>query len=285
MSLRRLAILLAAISLAVGACASPASSEPDISALVATSVKATIDAGASHTPIVLGPTASQTPHRINTVTPTATQAPTQTLLPPKVSVSLATNCRTGPGLGYPQLASLKPGQVADVVGRSGDEDYWYIALPDQSVETCWIWGEYASVEGSVASVPVLTPEPSPVPQVVFTLYRHSFTECGTVRVSLVVVNTGYSTFRSARVQIRDVTADNNIYGPNTDSHPFGDNPSSCPKDKGSESLSPGATAYLVIPMKDFKAGNEAAAYVTLCTQDDAQGNCVTRGAYFRLPAD
>jgi hypothetical protein len=148
--------------------------------------------------------------------------------------------------------------------------------------------EGVSPSATVASpteLPVSTLPPTLVPQVVFTLYRHSFSECGSERVSFIVINNGFAKFESAKVQIRDVTADNNIYGPVTDNHPFGDNPSSCPRDKGSESLAPGATAYLVIPMQDIKSGNQAAAYVTLCTQDDAKGSCVTRGAYFILPGN
>jgi hypothetical protein len=285
----RVAILSLVLALIATACGSPAQTNPNLSATIDSAVKGTVDAQPSRTPIPASATPRQVPATpsdtpVSPDPPTATSV-SSTALSPKVSVSVATNCRTGPGISFPYVSSFEPGQESEVAGRSSEGDYWYIVDPDQTGKHCWIWGNYATVVGDVSALPVLTPEAPPAPRVDFTLYRHSFTECGLTRVSLIVVNNGLTTFSSSRVQIRDVTATNNIYGPNTDNHPFGDNPSSCPKDKGSETLPPGATAYLVIPMKDFKSGNEAAAYVNLCTEDDGKGTCVTKSAYFRLPAD
>lgn len=282
-----LSLVASLILAACGAPAAPASSGVDLAATVDASVKATVDAlpgqaAAAALPTAL-PTATPKPTLAVTQIPTETPVPAQ--LPASVGVSLATNCRTGPGLAYPQVFSLQPGQTADVKGRSADSSYWFIANPDQSGESCWIWGEYATVEGDVSSLPVLTPSPAPSPPVNFVMYRHSFSECGSTRVSLVVTNVGTVTFKSARVRIEDLTATNHVYGPNTLSDPFGDNPTSCPKDKSGSSLAPGGTAYIVIPMNDFHAGNEAGAYVTLCTGDDATGSCITRGAFFRLPSN
>ena len=251
---------------------------------------------ASQTAAAATPTAAQDLAAASTPAPTdqptgqptepPTAAPAQGSPAAQVSVSLATNCRTGPSLAYPLVFTLQPGQSAQIKGRSSDDGYWYIVNPDQSSQACWLVAEYATVQGNVASLPVVTADaPPPSPPVSFTMYRHSFTECGVTRVSLVVTNVGTATFKSARLRIEDLTATNHIYGPNTESNPFGDNPSSCPKDKGSGTLVPGATAYIVIPMPDFRSGNEAAAYVTLCTGDNLSGSCVTHAAYFRLPAN
>ncbi len=282
-----LSLLFSLMVAACGAPGAPAVSGVDLAATVDAAVNATVFARPSE------PVAASLPTALPTVTPQPTLAvtliPTQSPVPPtvpaQVGVSLATNCRTGPGLAYPRVFSLQPGQLADVKGRSTGNSYWFIANPDQSNDTCWIWGEYATVEGDVSSLPVLTPEPAPSPLVNFVMYRHGFSECGSTRVSLVVTNAGTVTFKSARVRIEDLTASNHVYGPNTLSDPFGDNPTSCPKDKSGSSLAPGATAYIVVPMDDFHAGNEAAAYVTLCTGDNATGSCITRGVFFRLPSN
>lgn len=281
MSLTRAALLSVAGPFLLSACALLTPSEPDISGTIEASVKGTIEARPSAPPPTVAEIPSQAPSP--TGTPTIEPSLTPTPLAAKVSVSQITNCRTGPGTKYPLVLALRPGQVAAVTARSAVEDYWYIANPDDSDEFCWLWGEHAVVEGDVGRLPVLTPEASPVPQIDFILYRHSISECGSRRVALIVINNSATTFNSARIHVEDLTTSEDLYGPKTDPKPFGDNPSSCPKDKGSESLLPGATAYIVVPMSPVEAGNDAVAHVKLCTGDDGGGSCVTKSAYFRLP--
>jgi hypothetical protein len=48
--------------------------------------------------------------------------------------------------------------------------------------------------GNTADLPVLTPEPAPIQEVDFTLYLHSFSDCGSS--PLTVVNTGPELFRN-----------------------------------------------------------------------------------------
>ncbi len=269
----------------LAACAVPTPSEAN---LIGTAVKGTVEAQASLPPITATPTPSQTPipsqtpTSISTLTPAATLTPTP--LPAMASVSLATNCRTGPGSAYPFVLSLKPGQVARVTARSTVEDYWYIVNPDQSDEYCWLWGEYATVEGDASILPVLTPEPSPIARIDFTMYRHSFSECGSTRVVFTVVNNSVTTFRSARIHVEDLSTSSDLHGPRKELEPFSDNPSSCPRDKDNF-FPPGAVAYILIPISPFEEGNDAIANVRLCTEDDGGGDCVTKSAYFRLPDD
>ncbi len=289
MSVSRAALLSFASLFVLAACSAPTPSDAELAAQIEEAVRGTVEAQASALPMTATPAPSHTPPTVHTpvptstFTPTTTATPAPTSLPPAASVSLVTNCRTGPGSAYPIVLSLKPGQVAQVTARSTVENYWYIANPDQSNEYCWLWGEYATVEGDASNLPVLTPPPAPTPQFVFSLYRHSFTECGVTRVVLVVVNKSGSTFRSARIHVEDLDTSDDLHGPRLDLEPFGDNPSSCPADKGSNSLPPGATAYLVIPISPFEGGHDAVAHIKLCTGDDGGGDCVTKSAYFRLP--
>lgn len=101
-----------------------------------------------------------------TLTPTLTLTPTITLTPtlekPMVSVSVDTNCRTGPGKIYDWIGALLTGEQAQVVGQSMDGQYWIIKNPDRAGE-CWLWGNYATVKGPTDALPKYTPPPTPTP--------------------------------------------------------------------------------------------------------------------------
>jgi hypothetical protein len=91
-----------------------------------------------------------------TPTPVATNTP----LVPQVSVSSATNCRTGPSTAYDLLWTMQPGQTADVVGKHTPTGYWIIKYPGGQ---CWLWGQYASVSGNIAALPEYPQPPTPTP--------------------------------------------------------------------------------------------------------------------------
>ena len=98
----------------------------------------------------------------STITMTPTITPTGTLSTPMVSVSLDTNCRTGPGVVYEYLTVLLVGEKAEVVGKytTVTPNYWVIKKDSY---TCWLWGKYATVEGDISSLPEMVPPPSPTP--------------------------------------------------------------------------------------------------------------------------
>lgn len=273
----RAALMSLGSLLVLAACAVPTPSEAD---LIETAVVGTVEALASLSPMTSTLSPTRTPTPTITLTPTAT--PTPTPPPPMARVSLATNCRGGPGSTYRFVMSLQPGQVAAVTAKSTVDNYWFIANPDQPNEYCWLWGEYATVEGDVSTLPVLTPAPSPTPRIDFVVYLHGFMQCGSTRVVLTVVNNSGTTFKTARVQAEDLNTSRILHGPKIDRHPFAGNPFDCPADHGNF-FPPGATAYIVIPIKSFKEGNDAMATIKLCTKDYGGGDCVTKPAYFRLP--
>jgi hypothetical protein len=131
------------------------------------------DASASQIPAVAtqadvqdqNPTAGQPdPTATDTPTPSLTPSITPTMTPsiPMVSVSVNTNCRKGPGIVYDNLAALLVGEQAEVVGKytAADPDYWIIK---KNSVTCWLWGEYATVEGNTSNLPEMVPPPTPTP--------------------------------------------------------------------------------------------------------------------------
>ena len=80
-----------------------------------------------------------------------------------VSVSVNTNCRTGPGRSYDYRGALLVGETEEIVALSTVPNYWYITNPDQPGEFCYLWGEYAIVVGDTQALPEFTPLPSPTP--------------------------------------------------------------------------------------------------------------------------
>jgi len=265
--------------LILAACAAPTPVETD---RFETAVMGTVEALASLPASTSTPTPSRTPTPTNTPTSTATLTPTAR--PPIASVSLATNCRAGPGSAYAFVLSFQPGEVAEVAAKSTVEDYWYIVSPDQPDENCWLWAEYVTVKGDVSTLPVLTPAPAPTPKIDFSVSLYGFKECGPTHVVLRVINNSGTTFMTASLEVVDLSASSGLNGPRIERHPFAQVPSDCPPDHGNF-FPPGAAAYIVIPLSSFTGGNDAMATVKLCTEDYGGGDCVTKPAYFRLPAN
>lgn len=120
-------------------------------------------AAASETPAMVVLVSSDTPAVTETpsLTPTITLTPTPSV--PEVTVTSATNCRTGPGTEYDLLYTLQPGQVAQIVGKDTPDNYWVITFPGGT--TCWLWGQYAVVTGNVAALAEYPVPPTPTPSV------------------------------------------------------------------------------------------------------------------------
>ncbi len=94
-------------------------------------------------------------------TPTSAAQPTQpaALTPtssvPMVSVSAATNCRTGPDPSDSLVLVFQPGATAQVVGKYSASNYWIINTPTGG--TCWLWGAYATVQGNTSTLAEIAP--------------------------------------------------------------------------------------------------------------------------------
>ncbi len=77
--------------------------------------------------------------------------PTATPAVPQLSVTSATNCRTGPGKAYDLVFTANPGPDYTVVGQYNRGGYWIIANPLGG--SCWVWAQNAVVSGSTADLP------------------------------------------------------------------------------------------------------------------------------------
>lgn len=160
-------VLIIAILIALQGCNLPGTADGELSVdeRAQTSVALTLAVergdeqpeGGGQVPV---PTITDTLVPSITLTPTVTL--TSSLETPIVSVSVDTNCRSGPGKIYDYIGALLVGERAEVIGLSMDGQYWIIKNPDQAGE-CWLWGNYATVVGPTASLPRYTQPPTPTP--------------------------------------------------------------------------------------------------------------------------
>lgn len=110
-------------------------------------------------PIIVVVTATPDPNLPAATVDPANPAPANPTGGVTVTVSQNTNCREGPGQAFNDVGALGPGQTAEVVGKDTHDNYWIIKLPSNPAITCWLWGQYASVNGDtsqIADVPTPT---------------------------------------------------------------------------------------------------------------------------------
>ena len=264
------------------ACASPAVSTPD-SNVVGTAIVQTIAVALTQTsqsiiPITgLGsPTAAFT-LALPTLTPTVTLTPTPLFTPtpivPLISVSVATNCRVGPGRAYDRVGALLVGEVAEVYGVDPTGNYWYIRNPDSGAEFCWLWGEYASLVGNTAALPVYTPPPTPTPAPDFEAVYVGKDSCSGWWVEIELENTGGISFKSVSLTLRD-TVTTTVLSIYTDG--FTDN-DGCSTSTTRDNLHPGAFRIVSAPAFTYNpAGHEIRATIMLCSNNGQTGTCISR---------
>ncbi|MGB2896710.1 MAG: hypothetical protein WBB65_11180 [Anaerolineales bacterium] len=224
------------------------------------------------------------PTNIEALTPSATTEPTTTPTQvPQVSVIENTNCRMGPGIDFLFQGVLRVGEVADVIGISTLPGYWYVTNAQLPEEGCWLWGEFAQVEGDIEVLPVYTPAPSPTPQVGFDVYVKSFMDCVDTRyVVFAVRNAGSERIWSGYVEVQDLGTGDTLYKAR-ERHPFAASVEpACPPGHGNE-LWPGETRYIHAPISSEFSGISGVGIITLCTADHQGGTCLTKYSYFNLP--
>lgn len=170
--LRVVSVVCVIFSLLLSGCGREMAQEesPDPEIFVQTMVAQTLTAMVETVPeeeveepeLVIEPSETPTITEVPTDTPIPTEAFTPTPSIPQVQVGVNTNCRRGPGLIYDILGYLLVGESAEVVGQYAEGDYWVVQNPDRPGE-CWLWGNYATLEGPIGDLPYFTPPPTPTP--------------------------------------------------------------------------------------------------------------------------
>ncbi len=208
-----------------------------------------------------------------TITLTSTPVFTSTPLVPQISVSVATNCRVGPGKVYDRVGALLVGQVAEVVGRNSTGNYWYIRNPDGNPQFCWLWGEYATLTGNYTVLPMFTPPPTPTPVPNFEASYSGLESCSGWWVDVDLENTGGINFKSVSMTVRD-TVTNTVVSIYTDG--FIDN-SGCLNTENRSNLQPGTTRTISSSLFAYDpSGHKLRATITVCSETGNSGTCVSQ---------
>lgn len=261
--------------------AAPPQQQPDIQLAVEQTLTAIALQNPSETPSPSPiPTLTEMPtlEILPTGSPTATASPIPlfSVTPSTifVSVSVATNCRSGPGKVYDYRGALLVGETTEVVGWEGSGEYWYVRNPDKAGDFCWVWGKYATLTGSPAGLPALTPPPTPTPAPDFSIVSVRVDSCVGWFISVKVKNTGTITFDSIRVNVEDTNTKKTVGSPVYDGF---EEWKGCIGSAPINTLASGKTGY--VQSNDFNydpSGNNLKITVTLCSEDGGGGMCVSR---------
>ncbi|MGB7876010.1 MAG: SH3 domain-containing protein [Anaerolineales bacterium] len=300
----RLSLTIIILSIVVLSCALPAITLQD-SGAISTAAAQTVVAGLTQVaasveafPTLQQPTLTFTPEP-PTLTPTFTETPTQTLtatpiftstpiftftpIVPQISVSVPTNCRIGPGKVYRMVGALLVGETAQIYGRDPTGGYWYIRNPDSSSGYCWVWGEYATVIGNVALLPVYTPPPTPTPTFTptpspdFVAAYTSLDTCVGWWVELRLQNTGSIPFKSIGLTVRDTVTDV-VLASFTNNFT---NIDGCLSSNTTDTLSVDNKRIVSAPAFNYDpSGHKIRTTIILCSDVDQSGTCVTKTINF-----
>lgn len=265
-----LLLLLVSCNLPTVNVAGDGSGDPAVAqTAIAQAVAQTVQAGGQGP----GPSLPQeTPLASNTPEPTLTFTPSV----PMVSVSVNTNCRTGPSVAYDAVGALTTGETAEVIGRDATGMYWIIPNPDGAGQ-CWLWGQYATVTGDTSGLPVYTPPPTPTPQAGFAVSYIGLVSCvPQYAFHFEIANTGSVTWESIRIEITDNTTASSFLHTSDKIRYY----NGCVLSASVEELTPGegATATNVNPgqLNYDPTGHSITAIITLCSQNGLAGTCVSR---------
>jgi len=218
-------------------------------------------------------------------TPTATLEPTLTATPdftstpmtPLITVSRDTNCRVGPGAVYERVGVLLVGEVTEIIGREPRGEFWYVRNPDQGPEYCWLWGEYATITGNIYTLLLYTPVAPPL-----TAFDATFKDLvgcqKTWWANLNLVNDSDALFQSITIVLTDADTNTVVTMKNNDFvYTDGCNPS-----ETADYLVTGGTLNVSsAPFQYNPKGHSLNARITLCSNVDLGGTCVTKDVPFK----
>ena len=247
-------------------------STAEVQAAIANAVAATQTAMA--TVLAATPTAMATATPQFTFTPSFTPAVAFTSTPsvPMVSVSVATNCRSGPTTAYGIIGILNKGQSAQVVGRSIYSDTLVIKLSANSNVTCWLWTQNATVSGDISGLPYINVPSTPTAVASFNVeYSSTITCSGKHVLKFKITNTGGITWESNRIKATDQVT-NEEHSTSRDNFP--NEISGCSLSSDAQNLEAGEVGYTMSGgFSGNPSGHSFKATITVCSEDGMDGTC------------
>jgi hypothetical protein len=92
-----------------------------------------------------------------TDTTAATTDPSAPLPDVTLTIIFAQYCRSNPDIYSSGVGHLEANAEVKAIGRSQDNQYYYIENPDAPGSYCWIWVDYALIDGKAYDLPVIEP--------------------------------------------------------------------------------------------------------------------------------
>jgi hypothetical protein len=242
------------------------------------------------TEVVEQPSPSEPAPSSTPVKPTATATspaptPTPTLAVSTLTALQDTNCRQGPGGSYAWVSGLRAGKSAAVYGKDASGTWWFIERPSgKANEYCWVWGRTTEVDGEADDLPVIPPYPPQLSPVIsqwyFSVDAVNLHVCGVPNAFLLVQNFDFASFESARILIRNVST-GQVLGDTQTNRPFTSDDRDC--SGGFDTLGRNQSAYLRGEAPGGTSGDLLVANISLCTEEDLEGNCYFESVSFSLP--
>ena len=222
------------------------------------------------------PADTPTPAQAAALTPTAAPI-TPTASTPSAHVNTNTNCRSGPSTAFNQLYVALKGEDLKIVARTSLSDYVLVENLKKPGQTCWLWTKYVDVSGDLSGLPQATPPPTPTPVIDFSLNFTYMDACVGKEPEFKLVNTGEVTFKAAHVVIQDLDTSQTF---NTTTTYFNFR-GGCTAPEPLTELAPGKTGYVFVNVLGYDpGGHHLGGMVTLCSQPDMTGSCVTKEIKF-----
>lgn len=262
---------------------------PDMAATIAVNVAVEQTMAALQTQTSLTETAFALQNPTETATPSPTPTSAYTATPEKITVSVSqdTYCRAGIFSKSPFVALMTAGQTYDVLAVDPDNKAYYVVEPNHTFTYCWLWGEFATVNGDVASLPVYTPQPLPTPTYTptvgpdFTISYLDTKECpaGTYYFRFFIKNNGSKIWQTVQIDIKDNANAGSSSHINTAFVDY----NGCSAVTTESDLTPGEGANVAAfnngQLAVNPAGHSVSAAFTLC-QMDSFGGCQTKSITF-----
>ncbi len=285
-------------TLLLAACSFTSGTGPTATTVAAaTSAQATIQSAAPTAPPPTSPPIpSATPNPTATLAPTqppqptATTAPTETTTPTAAAsptsastavpagatahVDQATYCRKEPSPTSSSIFIAQAGSDLPIVSQTSLKNYVIVQNPNNTAQTCWLWTQYVTINGSITGLPLVTPPPVTIQDVDFVVSFFRVEVCRSAWMpGFTVVNTGLKTLDSSRIRIKDDATKTTRIQPNN----YFDLRSGCSVEKNVPEIANGQIGFVFSePFSYDPTGSELAVTVTLCTEDGLGGTCKTK---------
>ena len=216
-----------------------------------------------------------------TATADATFTPVQvqdTSTPQPTTVTTDALCYAGPGETYEVVSNIKAGTQVKLLGRGAQAGWWVLENPVYK-DPCWIMQQFVSIDPSIdtSNLLVYAVPPTPTPKANFLIQYQYLSLCNGWDPVLSVTNTSGTTFRSYDAYVVDSAA-NSKYERTANGF---DKPLGCSFSQSISQLGPGQQGWVhVFGFPYNLVGKKLDATVSLCTDVNLGGHCITKSLRF-----